>query len=69
MSCPHGVWHEEDCEMCVKDARIAELESLLAARDRMLLVRFEDARYDGYEGSESDWLADLKARAEEGSKP
>jgi hypothetical protein len=45
-----------------------EAEAALAERDRMLRVRFEDARYDGYEGSESDWLADLRERAEE-AKP
>ena len=26
MSCPHGEWHDEDCELCQKDARIYELE-------------------------------------------
>lgn len=27
MSCPHGVWHEEDCEICQKDNRIFALEA------------------------------------------
>jgi hypothetical protein len=29
MSCPHGVWHEEDCPLCCKDNEISELRSLI----------------------------------------
>ena len=36
MSCPHGVWHEEDCEICVLenelDIVLAELAALKARR-------------------------------------
>lgn len=26
MSCPHGVWHGDDCEMCRAETHIASLE-------------------------------------------
>ena len=31
MSCPHGVWHEEDCETCVLENELAIVRAELAA--------------------------------------
>lgn len=31
MSCPHGVWHEDDCEHCTKEN---ELHNRIADRER-----------------------------------
>ena len=31
MSCPHGVWHEEDCEICVLENELAIVRAELAA--------------------------------------
>jgi len=66
VSCPHGEWHSEDCEVCQKEdelyARIAEMKAELR-------LAFEDAypligdTYDGG-GIYRKWLADLRARAE-----
>jgi hypothetical protein len=40
MSCPHGVWHEEDCEICVEQnklhAQIAKLSEDLEAAVNLL---------------------------------
>lgn len=27
MSCPHGEWHEEDCEVCQSVAKLSEFEN------------------------------------------
>lgn len=29
MSCPHGVWHEEDCEVCAVENKLSEATALL----------------------------------------
>ena len=31
MSCPHGVWHEEDCEICVLENELAIVRAELVA--------------------------------------
>ena len=49
----------------LKDRRIAELETLLAQRDRMLRLAWE-SRWPIGPPNYPEWLADLRARAEEG---
>ena len=51
----------------LKDRRIAELETLLAERDRMLRIAYGEAsEYVGFM-SPDEWFDFLRARAKEGS--
>ena len=73
MLCTKCGWERPaDNTMEYAQERITELETLLAERDRMLMVLFMEERDEASERGKdffmpSDlWLADLKARAEEG---
>lgn len=61
MSCPHGVWHEEDCEICTMvdnyQSRISELEEQRDAIMEALRAYLNYHIADDSRCSEQAWLA------------
>lgn len=68
MSCPHGIWHEEDCEICTMEAayeaRIDKLEAVLEEiREALRALLLDYHITDDSRCSDRAWLA--LARADE----
>jgi len=60
MSCPHGFWHEEDCEICAAQAQVEKLRTDLDTAIS-LLRRIEEFPENMVRGSrESDLQRDVR---------